>query len=124
MIKTKAELRADIEALELERRSFMEEVRHGTGEFNEEEAKSKLADFDKRRADLEKAYAEIDKPEGGKEGRAWRGSQPSGISRPKSFAGGRLRWGRLQARMTCWPWPRARTIDEIARRQYPHVCVV
>ena len=68
MIKTKAELRADIEALELERRSFMEEVRHGTGEFNEEEAKSKLADFDKRRADLEKAYAEIDKPEGGKEG--------------------------------------------------------
>lgn len=52
MIKTKAELRADIEALELERRSFMEEVRHGTGEFNEEEAKSKLADFDKRRADL------------------------------------------------------------------------
>ena len=68
MIKTEAELRADIEALELERRSFMEEVRHGTGEFNEEEAKSKLADFDKRRADLEKAYAEIDKPEGGKEG--------------------------------------------------------
>ena len=68
MIKTKAELRADIEALELERRSFMEEVRHGTGEFNEEEAKSKLADFDKRRADLERAYAEIDKPEDGKEG--------------------------------------------------------
>ena len=65
---TKAEIRALIEALELERRSFMEEVRHGTGEFNEEEAKSKLADFDKRRADLEKAYAEIDKPEGGNEG--------------------------------------------------------
>ena len=46
MIKTKEELRSAIEALELERRSFMEEVRHGTGEFNEEEAKSKLADFD------------------------------------------------------------------------------
>ena len=56
----KAEIRAQIEALELERRSFMEEVRHGTGEFKEDEAKAKLEDFDKRRADLERAYAELE----------------------------------------------------------------
>ena len=61
----KAEIRAQIEALELERRSFMEEVRHGTGEFKEDEAKAKLEDFDKRRADLERAYAELEKPEAG-----------------------------------------------------------
>ena len=61
----KAEIRAQIEALELERRSFLEEVRHGTGEFKEDGAKAKLEDFDKRRADLERAYAELEKPEAG-----------------------------------------------------------
>ena len=63
MSRTKAEVREELESLEVERRSYMEEVRHGTGAFNEEEAKTKLDSFEERRAALEKEYAECDRPE-------------------------------------------------------------
>ena len=42
MSRTKAEVREELDNLELERRSFLEEVRHGTGDFNKDEADKKL----------------------------------------------------------------------------------
>ena len=60
---TKAEIRAALDALAVERRSYMEGVKKGSGEFNEEEANKKLADFDKRAADLERQLAELEKPQ-------------------------------------------------------------
>lgn len=60
---TKAEIRAALDALAVERRSYMEGVKKGSGEFNEEEANAKLADFDKRAADLERQLAELEKPQ-------------------------------------------------------------
>lgn len=62
-MRTKAEINAAMDALELERRSYMEEVRHGTGEFNEAEAKAKLDTFEQRKAQLNREFAELDKPE-------------------------------------------------------------
>lgn len=59
---TKAELRAALDQLAIERRSYLEEVKKGTGEFNAEEAQKKLAEMDSRAADLEKQIAELDKP--------------------------------------------------------------
>lgn len=59
---TKAELRAALDQLAIERRSYLEQVKKGSGEFNADEATAKLAEFDQRSADLEKQLAEMDKP--------------------------------------------------------------
>ena len=64
-----AEIRQKLAELEIERRSFMESVKNGTGEFNADEATKKLADIESRKAQLEKQFAELQKP-AGKESRA------------------------------------------------------
>lgn len=65
-MRTKEMIQNDINNLEVEKRSFIESVKNGTGKFNKEEAESKLSEFTQKRSNLEKEFAELSKPEGGK----------------------------------------------------------
>ena len=62
-----AEIRQKLAELEIERRSFLEEVRTGSGEFNAEEATKRLADIEARKTQLEKEFAQLQKPQDGEQ---------------------------------------------------------
>lgn len=58
----KKEILAKLDALAIEKRSFMASVENGTGAFDEAAANEKLADFEARKANLEKQLAELERP--------------------------------------------------------------
>lgn len=70
----KEELIAKLDALAVEKRSFMDSVKNGTGAFDEAAANAKLEEFNARKAELEKQLAELEKPEQtrGAEKSVWR----------------------------------------------------
>lgn len=58
----KKEIIAKLDALRVEKRSFMASVENGTGAFDEAAATAKLEEFAKREAELEKQLAELERP--------------------------------------------------------------
>lgn len=56
------ELEEQLNAVIMEKRSFMESIENGTVEFNKEEADAKIADFEARSTKIKKELAEMERP--------------------------------------------------------------